>query len=182
MQAFNRVAWTLACSLAVASGQTIIEPAPQPSQPNDTRTNLVREFLQSKNSPLASYADILLQVADQHSLDWRLLPSLAVVETAGVRNIRNNNAFGWGNGRIRFASVPESISFIAERLANSAAYRNKTTEGKLRTYNPVNRNYAARVLDLMAMFGPVGVPAAAAEVVSAAVESSELKKPASSVR
>jgi hypothetical protein len=76
------------------------------------------------------------------------------VETGGLRAIRNNNVFGWGNGRIRFTSIHESIHVIAERLANGGTYRNKNTAAKLRAYNPANRKYASHVLSIMSLLGP----------------------------
>ncbi len=147
--------------------EQITQTAPQSE--SDKRYEQMRSFLAAKGSPLADYTAAFLEAADKHSLDWRLLPTLALVESAGGRVIRNNNAFGWGNGRIRFASVAESIHVIAERLANGVPYRNKSTEGKLRAYNPVNRRYATHVLDMMALIGPAGSPAAAA-AVSATIE------------
>jgi hypothetical protein len=133
--------------------------APEPVQ--DQRFSQVKSFFELKKSPLVDYASAFLEAADKYSLDWRLLPCLAQVESAGGRIIRNNNVFGWGNGRVRFQSVQESIHLIAERLANGASYRNKTTEGKLRAYNPRNRRYADHVLEMMALIGPAGAPAAA---------------------
>ena len=142
------------------------EPQQNPADKNkdgagDHRSDHLKGFLKAKGSPLAEYATAFLEAADRHSLDWRLLPTLALVESAGGRVIRNNNVFGWGNGRIRFASIPESIHIIAERLANSNSYRNKSTEDKLRAYNPRNRKYASHVLEMMSLVGPAGAPAAA---------------------
>jgi hypothetical protein len=145
---------------AVAADQPQ-QDAKVPETVQDQRFSQVKGFFALKKSPLVEYASAFLEAADKYSLDWRLLPCLAQVESAGGRIIRNNNVFGWGNGRVRFQSVQESIHLIAERLANGASYRNKTTEGKLRAYNPRNRRYADHVLEMMALIGPAGAPAAA---------------------
>ncbi|BDC48778.1 hypothetical protein F183_A10940 [Bryobacterales bacterium F-183] len=129
---------------------------------DDPRHKQMQEFLQAKRSPLAEHAKSFLEAADRYGLDWRLLPCLALVETGGRREIRNNNVFGWGNGRIQFSSVSESIHLVAERLANAAPYRKKTTEDKLKAYNPRNRRYAAHVLTMMGLVGPAAVAAATA--------------------
>jgi hypothetical protein len=119
----------------------------------DPRITQLRNFFLAQRSPLARHAEAFLGASDRYGLDWRLLPSLAMVETGGlVRG--NNNVFGWGNGRIQFGSIGESIQVIAERLTNALPYRNKTTEGKLRAYNPVNKGYAAHVQGVMTSIGP----------------------------
>lgn len=129
----------------------------------DPRHKQMQDFLHAKRSPLAEHARAFLDAADRYGLDWRLLPCLALVETGGRKEIRNNNVFGWGNGRIQFTSVAESIHLVAERLANAAPYRKKTTEDKLKAYNPRNRNYAAHVLTMMGLVGPVAAAAATVE-------------------
>jgi hypothetical protein len=139
--------------LAIGEETTAKKGPPDP-QPGDSRIDQLRSFLRIKRSPLAEHAKSFLEAADKYSLDWRLLPSLALVETGGLRAIRNNNVFGWGNGRIRFTSIHESIHVIAERLANGGTYRNKNTEAKLRAYNPANRKYASHVLSIMSLLGP----------------------------
>ena len=49
----------------------------------------------------------------------------------------NNNMFGWDNCRVRFTSLRDGIYVVAERLANSDYYREKSLDGVLHTYNPV---------------------------------------------
>jgi hypothetical protein len=138
----------------LAMGEEPVGKNPAEPRPGDSRIDQLRSFLRTKGSPLAEHAKSFLEAADKYSLDWRLLPSLALVETGGMRAIRNNNVFGWGNGRIRFTSIHESIHVIAERLANGGSYKNKNTEDKLRAYNPVNRKYATHVLKMMTLLGP----------------------------
>jgi CubicO group peptidase (beta-lactamase class C family) len=128
-------------------------------QDEDERIAKLRNFFLAQRSPLAKHAEVFLGASDKYGLDWRLLPSLAMVETGGLA--RNNNVFGWGNGRIRFGSIAESIQVIAERLTNALPYRNKTLEGKLRAYNPVNRSYSTHVQGVMNSIGPA-IPAPAA--------------------
>jgi hypothetical protein len=132
---------------------------PEPgTKSEDPRIGHIRKFFLMKSSPLVAHAESFLEAADKYNLDFRLLPSLAIVETGGVRVFRNNNVFGWGNGTIKFASIAESIHVVAERLANGLPYRKKDTEGKLRAYNPRNSGYAPHVLGIMALLGPA-VPA-----------------------
>jgi CubicO group peptidase (beta-lactamase class C family) len=137
--------------------QADAHPPPQQQQPpqkEDERIAKVRNFFLAQRSPLAKHAEVFLGASEKHGLDWRLLPSLAIVESAGGIAYRNNNVFGWGNGTIRFASITESIQVIAERLTNAQPYRNKTVEGKLKAYNPVNKSYVAHVKGIMDSIGP----------------------------
>jgi hypothetical protein len=74
--------------------------------------------------------------ADRHQLDWRLLPSIALVESGGGKVAPNNNVFGWNSARHKFPSIQAGIHSVAERLANAPHYRGKSLEDKLKTYNP----------------------------------------------
>ena len=165
---FKRIAQFALCAtalLAAASAWAADTDAKATSK-EDPRIEKIRNFFLAQRSPLSKHAEAFLGAAEKQGLDWRLLPSLAMVESAGGLSYSNNNVFGWGNGRIKFASISESIHVIAERLTNGLPYRNKTIEGKLRAYNPVNSKYAQHVLGIMASIGPVASPEASAASIS----------------
>jgi hypothetical protein len=86
--------------------------------------------------------------ADQHNLDWRLLPSLSLVESTGGKAYKNNNIFGWNNGDTKFRSVREGIFVVASRLKRARQYRGKGLDAKLHTYNPA-ADYPAKVKSAM---------------------------------
>ena len=148
----------LACGLWATCAMGADSNKPE-AKPEDDRITKLRNFFLAQRSPLAQHAEAFLGASDKHGLDWRLMPSLAMVETGGIT--RNNNVFGWGNGRIRFSSISESIHVIAERLTNALPYRNKTLEGKLRAYNPVNKSYATHVQEIMSSISQATAPEAA---------------------
>ncbi len=81
-------------------------------------------------------AEVFLEAADAYELDWRLLPSLSFVETTGGKAARNNNWFGWDSGRTKFTSAAAGIHAVGYSLANAGAYRGKSLDGLLATYNP----------------------------------------------
>lgn len=119
---------------------------------------LSRFFTEKQNPQLAALAAEFIAAADRHALDWRLLPALAVVETASGRLARGNNLFGWG--RRRFASFSESIAYVAEQLSEAPHYRGKSTREKLVAYNPrYARRFPVRVEKVMAGIGPAPDPA-----------------------
>jgi hypothetical protein len=114
----------------------------------DLREAILRRFLKENHSPVESSAGMFVAEADAHGLDWRLLPSLALIETGAGKQARGNNLFGWANGKTQFANISEAIHEVASSLAEGRSYRNKDILGKLRAYNR-NRGYPARVTDIM---------------------------------
>ncbi|OGC56103.1 hypothetical protein A2797_01905 [candidate division WWE3 bacterium RIFCSPHIGHO2_01_FULL_48_15] len=84
----------------------------------DKRIVHLESFLAGYNSPLAAHADTFVATADQYGLDWRLLPAIAGTEsTLGKRYIVGTyNPFGWGSGKIRFASWEHAIETVGQKL------------------------------------------------------------------
>lgn len=137
---------------------TPIVPLAQMSTPTnqteeDPRLVRLKEFLHENDCPIKRLASDFIEAADKQDLDWRLLPSIAVVESGGGKRYKNNNVFGWGNCERRFPSVRAGIHIVAERLANSRLYRDKNIDQLLRTYNPEQPNYAQKVKAVMSLIG-----------------------------
>ncbi len=61
---------------------------------NDPRRILIKQFFLENGAPAHILVDDFLIAADLNGLDWRLLPSLSMVESGGGREARNNNMFG----------------------------------------------------------------------------------------
>jgi hypothetical protein len=127
----------------------------------DLRETVLRKFLKEKHCPDQEYTELFLSEADAHNLDWRLLPSLAIVESGGGRTSRDNNIFGWANGKQRFNSISEAIHTVAATLASGRPYRGKDTAGKLLAYNSERTDYSAMVLSIMRQISPTPEIAAA---------------------
>lgn len=138
-------------SIALLAGLTLFAADPQPSDPVDSRLVQIREFFRKHACPVEHLAEEFLAAADHHGLDWRLLPSLALVESGGGRASRANNIFGWG--RVRFPSVADGIFTVARSLADGRNYRGKSLEQKLWTYNPM-AGYITKVKNVMQQLGP----------------------------
>jgi len=143
--------------------EKVADAAPQPTkqpvrpvQPEsvDARTLRLKKFLGRLHCPVAPLADDFVNAADDNHLDWRLLPSISVIESGGGKAYRNNNIFGWNNGAQPFTTIRSSIHEIAYKLGRSSLYRNRDVVGKLRLYNP-DLSYADRVLDVMRRISPV---------------------------
>ncbi|MGO9097065.1 MAG: hypothetical protein ACLQGV_17815 [Bryobacteraceae bacterium] len=133
----------------------------------DPRLARLQEFFDGLGSPVGDLAPEFLAAADRHGLDWRLLPSISVIESGGGKNFSKNNIFGWGSATRGFASVRGSIDWVAQRLANSKLYKGKDLDGILATYNP-RPGYRARVKSVMRMLAP-DPPLAPQDALSARV-------------
>ncbi len=142
----------------MAGGALLFHPAEAgapvpPSVPRkDARLSRLQKFFKRYNCPVGRLAPSFIRASDRHRIDWRLLPSLALVESGCGRESYRNNIFGWGNGTVPFRSVEAGIHLVAERLANSEYYRGKSLEDVLVTYNPVP-GYVDRVQMVMSELG-----------------------------
>lgn len=141
-------AGALAVPKVPVSNPYVTEPPCLP----DARVARLESFLASYQSPIAPLAADFIAAADLHDLDWRLLPSIAMVESSGGKYFANNNIFGWDSCRTGFASVRDGIYAVAARLANSELYRGKEIAQILRVYNPAP-DYHTRVTRFMTLLG-----------------------------
>jgi hypothetical protein len=114
----------------------------------DLRESILRRFLKENHYPAEKYAGVFVAEADAHGLDWRLLPSLSIVESGGGKRAAGNNLFGWSNGKVSFDSISEAIHHVAQALSIGKPYRGKDLNGKLLAYNH-HPDYKAMVMDLM---------------------------------
>jgi hypothetical protein len=144
---------TVSTGLVVFAG-LVAAPAANPADssallPEDTRLVRLQQFLEEKACPAQRFAQDFITAADRNSLDWRLLPSIALIESGGGKAYRNNNILGWGNGNFRFSSIREGIHEVARALATSPLYRNKTLDEMLRVFNPERSDYVSKVKTVM---------------------------------
>lgn len=119
----------------------------------DLRETILRKFLKDKRCPDQEFTEVFIAEADAHGLDWRLLPSLAFVESGGGRAMKGNNLFGWDNGKQAFSNIGEAIHTVASTLAHGRAYRGKDLGRMLATYNQ-GADYPAMVLEIMRQISP----------------------------
>jgi hypothetical protein len=128
----------------------------------DPRLVRLKQFLAERECPLDRYAADLIRAADDNNLDWRLLPSISIVESSGGKYFQNNNVFGWNSCKEpRFSSVREGIHYVAFRLGNSDLYRQKSLDAMLRLYNP-DAAYTVLVKSIMKAISTTEFPHAEA--------------------
>lgn len=119
----------------------------------DSRGRALRTFFDRMHCPARKYIAEFLDAADGYRLDWRLLPSLAFVESGGGKAAPNNNLFGWDSGRAQFSSPIAGIHEVGYRLAHSPLYKDKDLDALLATYNP-DAEYARKVKFVMEQISP----------------------------
>ena len=118
----------------------------------DMRLERLKAFFGKLDCPAKDYSVDFIAVAERYDLDWRLLPSISLIESGGGKAMANNNLLGWGSADKHFPSVRAAIHTVASRLANSKLYRDKDLEGILNTYNP-RPEYSYRVRSVMRQLG-----------------------------
>jgi hypothetical protein len=92
-----------------------------PQQETDHRAEILKAYLVKYNSPLADHADIFIQEADKNNLDWKLVVSIAGVESYYGQMIPAYSYNGWGfgvygNNVRRFNSWDDGIATVSTAL------------------------------------------------------------------
>jgi hypothetical protein len=87
----------------------------------DNREKVLRDYLISRNSPLAPHAGTFIATADKYNLDWRLVVSISGLESGFGKHqpTGSHNGWGWGysNGTVKhFHSWDEAIEEISYGL------------------------------------------------------------------
>ena len=137
--------------------QPIAPPPPPQGQghvSSDPRTTCLRKFLARLHCPVTNLSEEFVHAADDNQLDWRLLPSISVIESGGGKAHRNNNIFGWNNGTELFPTIRAGLNEVAFKLGRSPLYRHRDLLGKLKLYNP-DDTYATSVLNVMNRISPI---------------------------
>jgi len=133
-----------------AAPKASVKVAPDP----DPRTERLKRFFATLHCPVSYLSPEFIRAADENDLDWRLLPSISVIESGGGKAYKNNNIFGWANGDHLFPTLKAGIHEVAYKLGRSSLYRNRDVEAKLHLYNP-NEEYATNVMTVMNRISPV---------------------------
>lgn len=125
----------------------------KPARP-DPRTLRLQRFFSKLHCPVLNLSEDFIHAADDNHLDWRLLPSISVIESGGGKVYRNNNLFGWDNGDQSFPTLRAGLNLVAYKLGRSPLYRDRDVAGKLRIYNP-DVTYPQKVMNVMDRISPI---------------------------
>jgi len=111
------------------------------------RVEVLREFLEKHDSPLADSAETFVVVADKYNLDYRLLPAISCLESAcGKRLIPGSyNAWGWGvygGSYIKFENWNNGIEEVAKGIYKGYVLKGLDTPAKMApVYTPPRSQY-----------------------------------------
>src|SRR3972149_9031910 len=67
-------------------------------KPYDNRVEILESFLESYDSPLVPFARDFVESADRYNLDWRLVASIAGLESTFGKHVPASSYNGWGWG------------------------------------------------------------------------------------
>lgn len=121
------------------------------------RIQRLDNYFSHRDMPLAGHGAEFVEAAKKCKIDWRLLPAIGVRESSGGKHLMNNNPFGWGSAKIKFADFTDAIDGVSDNLCglnpNTARYYgDKTTFERLWAYNgTVMPTYPKEVMDIMDM-------------------------------
>jgi len=127
---------------------------------NDPRIATLEKYLNSHNSPLASYAEEFVTYSDKYGLDWRLVPAISGVESTFGKRIPKNsyNAYGWANGNYKFDSWEDSIEVVSKTLRTKYIDRGAPSINKIaRRYAPPSSTWAWKVKFFMTKIEPLPI-------------------------
>jgi len=87
----------------------------------DARVEIIKNYLESYDSPLAPYADDIVKTADKYMLDFRLTTAIAQQESNLCKKIpaESFNCWGWGihsKGTLGFRSYAEAVESVSRGL------------------------------------------------------------------
>ena len=125
------------------SSAAMTAPVEIQEKADDNRAQILRAYLESKNSPLAAHAATFVKEADTYNLDWKLVAAIAGLESSFGQRIPYESYNGWGYGVYgdnvrRFASWDEGIHVVSQALRV-----NYMTKWKATTIPEIGRIYAA---------------------------------------
>lgn len=105
----------------------------------DKRAKVLSEYFAKYNSPFENHAQDFIDAADTFGVDWKLVPSIAGVESTFGKRSYGFNAWGWGiygDNRLNFNSWRSGIFTVTQGLK-----QNYIDKGLTDPYS-MNRIYA----------------------------------------
>ncbi|MGH2638839.1 MAG: hypothetical protein ACRDF4_06095, partial [Rhabdochlamydiaceae bacterium] len=117
----------------------------------DNRAQILRSYLEQRNSPLADHADTLIKEADANHIDWKMVAAISGVESGfGIAiPAYSYNAWGfgiYGDNVQNFTSWDDGITVVSESLRNDYMNsRGETTIYQIGSSYAASPTWAARV-------------------------------------
>lgn len=124
-------------------------------QESEARVEVLNLFFKRYNSPLQQYSQKIVDTADKYSIDWRLIPAIAMQESTLCQKIPKNSFNCWGfgiyGGKVtRFGNYDEAIDTVTRTLASKYKAQGLTEPHEIVTkYTPGSTSWAKNVSYVM---------------------------------
>jgi hypothetical protein len=115
----------------------------------DYRRLALQKYFQNCGCPAARWTGVFIREADRNKLDWRLVASIAMIESTGGKHYKNRNILGWRSALQRFPSETAGIAYVSSRFHNYPLYKDNSLAQLLRTYNSERRDYSVLINKVM---------------------------------
>lgn len=113
------------------------------------KAEVLSAYLSKHNSPMTDSAQDFIDAAKTYDLDWRLLPSIAGVESTFGKNTPGGyNAYGWGvygTNRIYFKSWRDGMFTVAKGLRENYLNRGLTNPHSINIVYAASPNWGGKV-------------------------------------
>lgn len=126
----------------------------------DAKVNALTAFFERYESPLLEYSAYLVTVAEEHGLDYRLLPAIAMQESTLCQKAPkdSNNCWGFGiyGGKVtKFENLGQAIETVSRSMARDYHSKGLTEPADIMTkYTPSNNGeWAENVSYVMGRIG-----------------------------
>lgn len=121
----------------------------------DGRIEVLEEFFERYDSPLAGHGQLIVDLADEHGLDYRLIPAIAMKESTLCKKIPKNSYNCWGYGIYgkkvtRFENYAEGIDTVTRGLAKNYVAQGYTSPEEIMSkYTPSSNGSWAETVNLI---------------------------------
>ncbi len=121
----------------------------------DGRIEALDDFFASYESPLEGHAKTIVEEADTHNIDYRLLPAIAMQESTLCKRIIKNSYNCWGFGIYgskvtKFSSYDDAIRVITETISKKYVQKGYIKpEEIVQKYTPGDTGKWPQVVNMM---------------------------------
>jgi len=121
---------------------------------SDARAAILRQYLTVYGSPLIPYAEKIVEVADRHGMDYRLITAIAQQESNLCKIIPydSHNCWGWGitgSSTLYFDSYEQGIETVTQGLKENYIDKGYITPDEIMTkYTPHSNGSWARGVNI----------------------------------
>lgn len=163
--AVEKEAGNAATLTSVATESSLMQPK------RDIRVEKLRAYLEKVNSPLLPHTEEFIRQADANALDWRLVASIAGLESTYGKFIPTDsyNAWGWGvfTGQsygATFQDWNEGIKIVSEGIRKNYVEDGLTTVDAMAGRYAASQTWAPRVKFIMEQVDATEVPASSKQI------------------